>query len=194
MLGLPSTTEVGRRLPKEAFYKNLKLDARTREEFVRFIDRITVANSVKPATANVADSERVHEVIVLAIDLKGDEVPSRALAKIAEANPHELVFALSDGSVAVWRSGLHVRGGIDHLSIAGATMDEAWDSFCAQVLFGDADGRGIDVRIDRKRRRESLEAEIASLDAKMRKERQTGRKNELFAQLRAKRRELEKRT
>ena len=31
MLGLPSTTEVGRRLPKEAFYRNLKLDAACRK-------------------------------------------------------------------------------------------------------------------------------------------------------------------
>lgn len=191
MLGLPSTTEVGRRLPKEAFYRNLKLDARTREEFVRLIDRITVANSVKPATANVADGERVHEVIVLAIDLKGDDVPSAALTKIAETNPHELVFALSDGSVAVWRGGLHARSGVDSLSIAGTTMDEVWDSFCAQVLFGDTDGCDVDARIEIVKRREALESSIASLDAKMRKERQVNRKNELFAQLRAKKRELE---
>ena len=70
MLGLPSTTEVGRRLPKEAFYRNLKLDARTRGEFVHLIERITIANSVKPTTANTADGDNVHEIMVLNVELK----------------------------------------------------------------------------------------------------------------------------
>lgn len=65
MLELPSTTEVGRRLPKEAFYRNLKLDARTRGEFVHLIEGITVTNSVKPTTANIADGDNVHEIMVL---------------------------------------------------------------------------------------------------------------------------------
>lgn len=34
MLGLPSTTEIGKRFPKEAFYRHLKLDAKAKEEFV----------------------------------------------------------------------------------------------------------------------------------------------------------------
>ena len=63
MLGLPSTTEVGRRLPKEAFYRNLKLDARTRDEFVHLIESITIANSVKATTANLNAGERVHEIM-----------------------------------------------------------------------------------------------------------------------------------
>lgn len=123
MLGLPSTTEVGRRLPKEAFYRNLKLDARTRDEFVHLIESTTIANSIKPTTTNLGDGGRVHEIMVLDIRLRGDAQPTRAIEAIASA-------------------------------------------------------------------KEVLEAEIAKLDAACRKARQINRKNELFAQLKAKQREL----
>lgn len=79
---------------------------------------------------------------------------------------------------------------MDALAITGDTMDEAWDGFCAQVIFGDTDGHAIDARIARAKGREALEAEITALDARVRREHQINRKNELLAQLRAKRREL----
>lgn len=69
-------------------------------------------------------------------------------------------------------------------------MSEVWDSMCALAIFGACAGRGVDVRIERRCRREALEAEVARLDVAARKERQTNRKNELLAQLHQKRREL----
>lgn len=76
MLGLPSTTEVERRLPKEAFYRHLTLDAKIRRSFVDDIGAITVANSIKTATRGLADGEAVHEIMVVRLDLKGDAEPT----------------------------------------------------------------------------------------------------------------------
>ena len=192
MLGLPSTTEVGRRLPKEAFYEHLALDKRTREEFVRLIDRIEIANSVKPATANLADGSHVHEIIVLRIDLKCGEVPEHALEAIAKSNPHKLVFRLEPiGATCVFRDGMWRSDDMDGLKLEGPTMDEAWDSAVSQVAFGDSDGKDIDERLAREKLRCSLESEIASLDAKCRKTKQINKRNELFAQLKARMRELD---
>lgn len=191
MLGLPSTTEVGRRLPKEAFYRNLKLDARTRDEFVHLIESITIANSIKPTTANLDDGGRVHEIMVLDVRLKGDVQPIRAIEAISGANPHKLVFRTEPGGTTyVLRKGLRSNNTLGQLTLAGRTLDEAWDSVCAQVIFGDDEGANIDGRIELAAKRESLEAEIAKLDAACRKARQINRKNELFAQLKAKQREL----
>lgn len=192
MLGLPSTTELARRLPKEAFYRNLKLDARTRDEFVHLIESITIANSIKPSTANLDDGERVHEIIVLNVRLKGDVRPARAIEAIATANPHKLVFRTEPtGTTYVLRKGLRSRDGLDTLTLHGKTLDAAWDSICAQVIFGDDDGTDIVGRIELAAKRAALEAEIAKLDAACRKARQINRRNELFAQLKAKKRELE---
>lgn len=191
MLGLPSTTEVGRRLPKEAFYRNLKLDARTRDEFVHLIESITIANSIKPSTANLDDGATVHEIMVLDIRLKGDVQPIRAIEAIAGANPHKLVFRTEPvDTTYVLRKGLRSNDTLDQLTLAGRTLDDAWNSICAQVIFGDADGANIDARIELAAKKEALEAEIAKLDTACRKARQINRRNELFAQLKAKQREL----
>ena len=192
MLGLPSTTEVGRRLPKEAFYRNLKLDARTRDEFVHLIESITVPNSIKSSTANLDDGERVHEIILLSLELKGDEQPVRAIEAIARANFHMLVFHTNPGgTVYVLRGGLHTSSTVDSLVLAGKTLDAAWNSICAQVIFGDTDGTNIDARIERARQKADLEAEIEKFDAACRMTKQINRKNELFYQLKEKQRELE---
>lgn len=191
MLGLPSTTEVGRRLPKEAFYRNLKLDAKTRDEFVRLIESITIANSIKPSTANIDDGATVHEIMVLDVRLKGDAQPTRAIEAIAGANPHKLVFRTEPtGTTYLLRKGLRCNDDLDRLTLSGKTLDAAWDSICAQVIFGDTDGSGIDGRIELAAKKASLEAEIAKLDAACRKAKQINRRNELFAQLKAKQREL----
>lgn len=192
MLELPSTTEVGRRLPKEAFYRNLKLDARTRGEFVHLIERITIANSIKPTTANLADGECVHEIMLLSLELKGDEQPVRAIEVIARANSHMLAFYTEPGgTVYVLRGGLHASNTVDSIVLTGQTLDAAWDSICAQVIFGDVDGKDVDGRIERAKQRANLEAEIKKLDVACRTTKQINRKNELFYQLKEKQRELE---
>lgn len=191
MLGLPSTTEVGRRLPKEAFYRNLKLDARARDEFVHLIESITLTNSIKPSTANIDDGANVHEIMVIDVRLKSDAQPTRAIEAIASTNSHKLVFRTEPGGVTyVLRKGMQSAESIDTLELNGRNLDAAWDSICSQVIFGDADGSGVDIRIDLAKRRDSLEVEIAKLDAACRKARQINRKNKLFVQLKAKQQEL----
>lgn len=192
MLGLPSTTEVGRRLPKEAFYRNLRLDAKTRDEFVHLIEGITVTSSIKPTTANLADGECVHEIMLLSLELKGDEQPVRAIEAIARANFHMLAFYTEPGgTVYVLRGGLHASNAVDRLVLAGKTLDAVWDSICAQVIFGDVDGKDVDGRIERAKQRANLEAEIKKLDSACRAAKQINRKNELFYQLKEKQRELD---
>lgn len=79
MLGLPSTTEVGRRIPKEAFYGRLKLSAALRQSFIDEVERFVIANSIKTSTTGIPDGERVHEVLVVEVALKARRVPEEVL-------------------------------------------------------------------------------------------------------------------
>ena len=192
MLGLPSTTEVGKRIPKEAFYRNLKLDKRTRDEFVTLIERITIANSIKPSTANLRNGRKVHEIIVLSMDLKGSEVPYRAIEAIAKGNQHRLVFRIEGiGATLVVHGGAHESDTIEQIVLRGEDLDAAWSSIVAQVALGSEDGKDVDARIAAAKRRAELKKEIAALDAKCRKEKQISKRNELFAKLRNKEAELD---
>ena len=96
MLGLPVTTEVGRRLPKEAFYRHMDVDAATRRDLTGGVAAIVVTNSIKPATTNIADGKAVHEILVLRIDPKGERVPERAVRLVSNATPNKAVWGYRD--------------------------------------------------------------------------------------------------
>lgn len=192
MLGLPSTTEVGQLIPKEAFYRNMGLDARARELFVSGVSRIVVRNAIRPDTANLADGESVHEILVVEVEPKGGEVPEAVVGTILRANPNPMVV-VDAGTGRAWAksSGRTVyTDGLGSLRLAGRDMDEAWDSILAQLAFRDEDGTGVAERFERREAIEALEREVEMLDRRCRKERQIARRNELFAQLRRKQAEL----
>ena len=189
MLGLPSTTEVGRRIPKEAFYQRLGVSGAVRQSFVEDVERFCVANSVKASTTGIPDGERVHEVLVLEVALKARHVPEEALALVARANPHKLLFVCTYGGeaclavmvgrlvVGTWR----LADGLT-LDLKAGSIDEVWDSLASQVAFGDAGlaSTSVEERTERAARIAELRAELARAEARGRKERQIARRNAMF--------------
>jgi hypothetical protein len=203
MLGLPSTTDIpagGKKIPKEAFYRNLNPTGKIRESFTKDIEEFRVVNSIKPATANVLDGDKVHEVMVLRVVLKTCKVPQTVLQEIAKQNPHKLIFLCVDPTdkecLAVKIDSLVTNNWQQpqtySLAITGNTLDEAWDSLVSQVVFGDTGIAGISVkeRYAKYLKITNLEEEIASLDKRCRKEKQYAKKNALFAKLKTKKEEL----
>lgn len=189
MLGLPSTTEVGRRIPKEAFYGHLKVGPALRQSFVDDVERFTVANSVKTATTGIASGERVDEVLVLEVALKAHRVPEDVLACVANANPHKLLFVCTYGTeacMAVMLKSLVVGAWQDasalRLDVNATDMDEVWDSLASQIAYGDSGNKSetVEERFEADARLEALRAELAKVEARGRKERQFARKNALF--------------
>jgi len=193
MLGLPSTTEVSQRLPKEAFYRNMDLDTRTREQFVSGVGRIVVRNVVRPDTANLAEGQHVREMLFVEVEPKGDGVPEAVAQMILRANPNPMVVIdASTGRVWAKDKGRAVQSDrLEAIRLVGPTMDEAWDSVLAQIAFREEDGSDIQARLERKDAIEALKREVEMLDRRCRRERQIERRNELFAQLRRKQIELE---
>ena len=200
MLGLPSTTGVGRRIPKEAFYNHLKVNAALRQSFIDDVERFTVANSIKTATTGIPYGVDVLEVLVVEVALKSRKVPEEVLACVARANLHKLLFACVYGDeaclaampgrlvVGEWRS----TEGLT-LSLNAANMDKVWDSLASQVAFGDLGVEGVTVeeRLAKATKLKALREERDKTEARCRKERQLARKNELFRQMRALEKQIE---
>lgn len=189
MLGLPSTTEVGRRIPKEAFYGHLKVSAALRQSFIDDVECFTVANSIKTSTTGIPDGESVHEVLVVEVALKARRVPEEVLVLVAQTNPHKLLFVCTrDGEaclavmlkrlvVGPWRP-------FDDLALdaSAGSIDAAWDSLASLVVYGDAgsDAETVEERFEADSRLKALRDELARVEARGRKERQVARKNALF--------------
>lgn len=189
MLGLPSTTEVGRRIPKEAFYGHLKVSAALRQSFIDDVERFVIANSIKTSTTGIPDGERVHEVLVVEVALKARRVPEEVLTLVARANPHKLLFACTFNDevrlavmlerlvVGPWRP-------LDALTldVSVSDVDAVWDSLASQVVYNDV-GVGsetVEVRFESDSKLKGLYEELARVETRGRKERQVVRKNALF--------------
>ncbi|WP_297150666.1 DUF4391 domain-containing protein [uncultured Ellagibacter sp.] len=189
MLGLPSTTEVGRRIPKEAFYGRLKVSAALRQSFIDDVERFVIANSIKTSTTGIPDGESVHEVLVVEVALKARRVPEAVLACVAETNPHKLLFVctrdheaclavmLKRIAVGEWQSVEDVS-----LTLKATSMDGVWDSIASQVVYGDtgSETATVDERFATDAKLKALRDELARVEARGRKERQVARKNALF--------------
>lgn len=189
MLGLPSTTEVGRRIPKEAFYGHLKVSGVLRQSFIDDVERFVIANSIKTSTTGIPDGERVHEVLVVEVALKARRVPEEVLALVAQANPHKLLFVCTHGgeaclavmlkrlAVGSWRRAADLA-----LDMSARDMDAVWDSLASQVAYGDAgkESATVEERFEADTKLEALREELARVETRGRKERQVARKNALF--------------
>lgn len=199
MLGLPSTTEVNRRLSKEAFYAHLKMTPALKAEFVDDIERIDVRNSIKPSTMNVPAGECVSEVLVVGVALKVRRVPKDVLAYVAAANPHKLLFVCVYGDeaclavmlkrlvVSSWQSAADLA-----LNINAKDMDAVWDSLASQVAYGDVGNESatVEERFETDVRLNALHNELAKAEARGRKEKQFARKNALFEQAKELKRQI----
>lgn len=209
MLGLPSTVAVGRTIPKNAFYRNLKMTSALRDAFTHDVEKIEVVASIKEATCGIPAGERVAEVVVLVLDVRGREVPRDIVAAVVRGIPNKVLVACRhDGEVALalvrqqLQVGEWTPEGDVRLALRGATLDEAWDVLCEQVIFSDEDADEaaptsdaapaltVDERIERGRRIEVLRRDVATLTRKHAKEKQIGKRNALFKQLKAAKREL----
>lgn len=189
MLGLPSTTEVGRRIPKEAFYGHLKVSAALRQSFVDDVERFVIANSIKTSTTGIPDGESVREVLVVEVALKARRVPEEVLALVAQENPHKLLFACTfndEVRLAVMLKRLVVGPWhpLDDLAldVSASSIDAVWDSLASQVAFGDVggDSETVEERFEADAKLKALYEELARMETRGRKERQVARKNALF--------------
>lgn len=201
MLGLPSTTEVGRRIPKEAFYSRLKVSGALRQSFIDDIKRFVIANSMKTSTTGIPDGERVHEVLVVEVALKSRRVPEEVLALVAQTNPHKLLFVCTHGGeacLAVMLKRLVVGSwcSLDCLTldVNVSDVDAVWDSLASQVVYNDAGGGSetVEERFEADAKLKALHEELARIETRGRKERQVARKNALFDKAKELKRQIAK--
>lgn len=192
MLNLPSTVLVNRVMPKKAFYDHLKTTAAIREQFVQQIERIEMVASIKEASIHIPGDRDVAEIDVLALCLKGADVPYEAIELVAHSIPNKLLFVcLTDESckLLVRRDRLYETGWMPaddaKLELVGSTLGELWDSIVSQVVFGDANSVDLAGRLECKRQSEALRLELEQVERKRRSEKQIAKRNALFDRKRA---------
>ncbi|PJM73621.1 hypothetical protein CS006_00005 [Bifidobacterium primatium] len=220
-LGLPRTTAIPAQkgtLPKQVFYAKAPISSRLKRQFTERVQSITMLGLIRPANAGVADGARCHEVLVLGILIAGDEVPEDVLAFIAARRKSGIVFVVVRDSTADESAGKEecafavcrkAPGRVGHvaetktyvgswnpagnvrLTLHGATLDEIWDSLCAQAILGSEDGTDLDARILRRSGVATLQDQIAKLERDHARAKAPAQRNEIYAKLHKARKQLE---
>ena len=215
MLGLPRTTEYGKRIPKKKFYDNLSISSDLKRVFAEQIAAIFWSNKISPDTLNVAAGDTVDEIEVFTIRLNQPSLDTRVLQQIDKQIPYHIIFVLkykdrlqawicykeaaASGSNA-FKVGRYyhtdwMREDDLHLSIDGLNMDAVYESLVRQIA-GDKlqtdSSESLKESVVRDENKKQLEKQIAALENKMRREKQLNRQMEMNAELKNLRKERQR--
>ncbi len=213
MLGLPKSTEVNRRIPKQKFYENLTISPTLKRVFVEKIKVIWWRNKIAAATTNLAAGETVTELEVFEVCLSAPHLDEAVLRQIDKEIPYHILFLLEhEGRYQAWTaykeaaaSGINAFkvGTYYHtdwleesalpLKLDGLNIEQVYENFVRQIAGEALSGVGETLKesVERDERRKELQKQIAVLQVKVWRERQLNKQVELNMKLKQLRRQLD---
>ena len=203
MFGLPSSTEVNRRVAKEKLYANAILTPQLQDMIKSQIETVIWRNKLADSTMGIGSGESIKEIEIFEVQLRQQGIDKRILYAIARAIPYKILFVLTfnnEGQVWVEASGTFYNTGwlpLEGLTFKfeGLNLGAMYENLARQV----ADGRlgtagNINEAVERDKQRRKLERDIAALERKVLWEKQFNRQVELNGELKRLKGELEGKT
>ena len=202
MLGLPTTTEYNKRIPKQKFYENLSVTPALKRIFVEQIQNVIWANKIAPATISVSEGKEVTEIEVFKICLNAGTLDESALKQMDKQIPYHILFVLEyNEKYQVWIGYKEVSGGDNafkvnkyyhtdwlaeqdlQIKIDGLDMDSIYANLVRQIGGIEKGNETLCEQIADREYREKLEKEIAKLEKLARAEKQPKKKIELVSRI-----------
>jgi hypothetical protein len=189
MIGLPTSTEVRRQLPKKAIFAKFDMKPSQRDSFDGDVSRLDIVGWVSPQTVPaIAAGEEVKEFYVVEVALKRREFDERNIALIAKLIPQRILFALhfeDEIQLAIYHTKLFTSPWKDEddvvVSLQGLNLDAVWENIVASVGKVEVEqGNTLDEQIVVDEQREKLLQQIAALEKQLRATKQPRRQRELF--------------
>lgn len=215
MLGLPRNTEFNKRIPKQKFYENLTVSPALKKVFVDQIRVIYWKNKIAASTVNIAPGSDVTELEVFEVQLNQPSLDESVLRQIDKEIPYHILFVLSHGGkyqawigykeAAASRINAFKVSSYYHtdwmseeqfdLKLEGLNIDAVYENFVKQIA-GDSFVQSVseeDLKetVERSERKAAIEKQIATLQAKIRKEKQLNVQMRLNAEVKKLKKELE---
>lgn len=214
MLGLPKTTEFNKRIPKQKFYENMDISPALKKVFVEQVKTIYWKNKIASTTTNLVAGNEVTELEVFEIRLNTKILDDALLRQIDREIPYHILFLLEyQGNYQAWigykeaalsgTKAFKVNGyyhtdwcDLEHLPLKmeGFNVDEVYENFVRQIagdkLKTDTNDESLKEAVARDEQKQALQKKIASLQAKIRKEKQLNKQMQLNAELKKLKKEL----
>ena len=211
ILHYPQTTIVNRVVPKTMFYKFMEVNPRMKSRFVNDVVNITWLYKLSAGTLNVTDTEEMKEIEVFVVNLKQPDCPTDLFTFIDTNMPHHIVFVLVHDDNAMllinykdWTDDTHTKFRIRQafaspwmpmadleLTVQGQSLPRIYDNFVAQVSgIGEHKAGSLEDIVALRKLIAIIEAELKTLEKRMRKEPQLDRQLAMNKQVRQKRKQL----
>ena len=212
ILGYPQGTVVNRVVPKTMFYRFMEVNSRMKVRFVNDVAQICWLYKLSANTLNVTDCEEMKEIEIFVATLKRQDCPTDLFTFIDTNMPHHIVFILKceDNYMLLvnykeWKDNAHTQFRITKtfaspwvererlkLEIDGLSLSRIYDNFVAQVSgIGEHKAGALSEIVELKKRIAVAEAELQSLEKKMRREPQYDIQVRMNQQVKKKRQELD---
>ena len=215
MIGLPKTTEFNKRIPKQKFYENMDISPALKKIFVEQVRIIYWKNKIAASTTNLAAGTDVTELEVFEVRLSSPVLDDSLLRQINKEIPYHILFLLEyRGKYQAWigykeaaASGnkafkvngyYHTEWLVEDelpLKLEGLNVDAVYENFVRQIagdkLKTEAAGESLKESVARDEQKQALQKQIATLQAKIRKEKQLNKQMQMNTVLKKLRKELE---
>lgn len=215
MIGLPKTTEFNKRIPKQKFYENMDISPALKKIFVEQVRIIYWKNKIAASTTNLAAGTDVTELEVFEVRLSSPVLDDSLLRQIDKEIPYHILFLLEyQGKYQAWigykeaaasgNKAFKVNGYYHTewlaedelpLKLEGLNVDAVYENFVRQIagdkLKTEAAGESLKESVARDEQKQALQKQIATLQAKIRKEKQLNKQMQMNTELKKLKKEME---
>lgn len=216
MIGLPKSTEFNKRIPKQKFYENMDISPVLKRVFVEQVRVIYWKNKIAQATTNLDAGNDVTELEVFEVRLTSPVLDDSLLRQIDREIPYHILFLLEyQGKYQAWigykeaaASGnkafkvngyYHTEWFLESelpIKMEGLNVDAVYENFVRQIA-GDklktkATGESLKESVTRDEQKQALQKRIATLQAKIRKEKQLNKQMQMNTELKKLRKAMAK--
>lgn len=215
MIGLPKTTEFNKRIPKQKFYENMDISPALKKIFVEQVRIIYWKNKIAASTTNLAAGTDVTELEVFEVRLSSPVLDDSLLRQIDKEIPYHILFLLeyqgkyqawigykeaaASGNKAFKVSGYYHTEWLAEdelpLKLEGLNVDAVYENFVRQIagdkLKNETAGESLKESVARDEQKQALQKQIATLQAKIRKEKQLNKQMQMNSELKKLKKELE---
>lgn len=215
MIGLPKSTEFNKRIPKQKFYENMDISPALKRIFVEQVRIIYWKNKIAPTTTNLDAGNDVTELEVFEVRLTSPVLDDSLLRQIDREIPYHILFLLEyQGKYQAWigykeaaTSGnkafkvnvyYHTEWMAEEelpLKMEGLNVDAVYENFVRQIAGGklktEVAGESLKESVARDEQKQALQKRIATLQAKIRKEKQLNKQMQMNTERKKLEKELE---
>ncbi len=188
---LPANTFVNKFIAKSKFYNRVSLSSKLQNEFINKIQKITWKYKLAEDTIGISKTDNVTEIQIFEIELKRQVIPRNVLKVIDKTIPYQILYifiykddiaygiTLKENNItqnyyfSEWNQEIN-------FDFTGLDLEKVYQKLIKAFITNEAKSKKkFEDIISTDNKIKTLENVIASLESKIRKEKQFNRKVEL---------------